>query len=123
MLIDSDIFIDHLRKHEPATRFLESLKGRSDVCFSAVTETELFAGTENEDPQRHEQLRHLLLRWTKLSLGNPVAAFAGDIRREHGLAFADAIIAATARAHNAELITRNTKDYRRVPELRIRAPY
>ena len=123
MIIDTDIFIDHLRDYAPATQFLRSLQNRDDVLFSAITETELIAGKENDDSVRRQELLHLLKQWTKLSLNNPVAMFAGDLRRECGISIPDAIIAATARAHNAELITRNVKDFKRVPELRVRSPY
>ncbi len=123
MLIDTNIFIDHLRGHQPATKFLESLVGRNDILFSAITETELIAGKINSDPKKREMVLHLLHQWCKVSLGNPVAAFAGDLQREHGLETPDAIIAATARSTGAELITRNLKDFHRVPELRVRAPY
>lgn len=123
IIIDTNIFIDHLRGHAAATKFLESLIGREDVTFSAVTETELLAGKVNEDSKKREMLLHLLHQWTKVSFGNPVAAFAGDIQREFGLETPDAIIAATARSTGAELITRNLKDFQRVPELKVRAPY
>jgi hypothetical protein len=123
MVLDTDIFIDHLRAHAPATRFLRTVAARDDVLFSAVTETELLAGQESADAQKREGALHLLKRWTKISLGNPIAAFAGDIRRDYGLSIPDAIIAATALAHNAELITRNVRDFKRIPDLRARAPY
>jgi hypothetical protein len=123
MLIDTNIFIDHLRGHQPATKFLAQLVGRDDVLFSAITETELTAGAINNDHKKREMVLHLLHQWTKVSLGNPVAAFAGDIQRQYGLETPDAIIAATARSTGAELLTRNIKDFQRVPELRVRTPY
>lgn len=123
MLIDTNIFVDFLRNHPPAVKFFTLIADKDDVIFSAITETELLSGSANADPKARETLIHLLRKWTKISLGNPVAAFAGDLRREHNLQIPDAIIAATARAHNAELITRNLKDFKAVPDLRVRAPY
>jgi hypothetical protein len=123
MLIDTNVFVDYLRGHEPARKFFSSLSHYGEVAFSAITETEIMTGSANDDVAVREKTLNFLRQWTKLSLGNPVASFAGDLRREHGLAVPDAIIAATARAHNAELITRNLKDFQRVPELRVRAPY
>ena len=123
ILIDTNIFVDFLRNFPPALQLFSSFAGREDVVFSAITETELITGTANKDPKIREILVHFLRRWTKISLGNPVAAFAGDLCRDYGLSIPDAIIAATALAHDAELITRNVKDFQRVPELKIRAPY
>ncbi len=123
MLIDTNVFIDHLRGHSPATKFLEALVGRNDVLFSAITETELLAGKVNADTKKREMTLQLLHQWTKVSLGNPVAAFAGDIKREFGLDTPDAIIAATARSVGAELLTKNWKDFQKVKELKVRSPY
>jgi hypothetical protein len=122
-VIDSDVFIDYFRGYPPAIRFLGKLKGRADVLYTAVTESEIISGAENTDDRRREIVLGFLRQWTKVSFGNPVAAFAGDLRREHGLSIPDAIIAATAQAHDAELVTRNVNDFKRVPELRVRVPY
>jgi len=46
MLIDTNIFVDHLRGYTPAVKFFESLKGKENILFSAITEAELIAGEE-----------------------------------------------------------------------------
>ena len=123
MLIDTNIFVDYLRGYAPAQRFFDLLDPDDEVVFSAITETEILAGSANNDDKIREKTMLLLKQWTKLSLNNPAAMFAGDLRREYGLAIPDAIIAAMSRAYNAELITRNVKDFQHVPDLRVRAPY
>jgi hypothetical protein len=123
LLIDTNIFIDHLRGHAPATRFLTAIDGRRNVYFSAITETELLAGAENNVPSKKEAAAHLIHRWEKVVVNNPVAAFAGDLRRLHAIATPDAIIAASAMVHHAVLVTKNLKDFKRVPGLQVAAPY
>ncbi len=123
IVIDTDIFVDYLREYSPAVRFFQSIANRDDILFSAITEAELLSGNANADPKLRELLIHFLRRWTKVSLGNPISAFAGDLRREHNLSIPDAIIAATALSVNADLLTRNINDFKRVPELSVRAPY
>ena len=54
---------------------------------------------------------------------NPISLLAGDIGRRYGLAVPDAVIAATALMNNAELITKNIKDFKKITELRQRSPY
>ena len=123
ILIDTNIFVDHLRNHAPAVSFFESISGREDVIFSAITEAELFAGKANEDESKREKLFHFIHQWSKKIVDNRVSVMAGDISRKHGLAVPDAIIAATAILNNAELITKNMKDFAKVSELKVKIPY
>ena len=123
MLIDTNIFIDHLRNYTPAVHFFESVLGRDNIIFSAITETELLIGKANDDAAKKEKLLHFLNRWNKKVVDNPISLLAGDIGRKYGLDVPDAIIAATALINNAELITKNTRDFRKVTELRQSSPY
>lgn len=123
ILIDTNIFIDHLRNYPPAVRLFESLSEREDVLFSAITETELLAGKENDDPSKKEVLIRFLGRWNKVNVDNPLARLAGDLARKNGMQVPDSIIAASAISCDAELWTRNTKDFKKIQQLRIRSPY
>jgi len=122
ILVDTNIFIDHLRNFAPAVRFVESLAGK-DVLFSAITESELLAGKENNDSGKREKLLHFLHRWTKVPVDNPLVVIAGDVSRQYGLEIPDAIIAATAIMNKAVLVTKNVKDFQKVGRLRVRSPY
>ncbi len=121
IVIDTNIFVDHLRNYPPAVDFFDKID--SVVLFSAITEAELLAGHANNDKVKREKLLHFLNRWTKISVDNPLVVAAGDISRKYGLEVPDAIIAATALSNNAELITRNVKDFRSVSDLKVRRPY
>jgi predicted nucleic acid-binding protein len=44
------------------------------------------------------------------------------VRHETKVATPDALVAATAIAHRLTLVTRNRRDFERVPRLRVRAP-
>ena len=123
LLIDTNVFVDFLRNYPPAVDFFDGIALRDDILFSAVTEAELLAGKANDDTEKREKLLHLLYRWTKAPVANPLAREAGDISRQYGLEVPDAMIAATALSHDAELMTRNVKDFRRIPQIRVRAPY
>jgi len=123
IVIDTNIFIDHLRNYAPSVQFFNSLAEREDIYFSAITETELIAGKHNNDKQKREQLLHFLHRWNKVILTNQLALRAGDISREYNLDVPDAIIAATATSQNATLLTKNIKDFRKVKSLTVQEPY
>ena len=121
--VDTNVFVDHLRGHPPAVAFFRGLRGADDVAFSSLCEAELVAGRANDDPKVRFALLRFLHQWTKVDVSNQISLRAGDIVRDHGLAVPDAIIAATALRHGAELITRDAKDFRRVKGLRVRVPY
>ncbi len=122
MLLDTNIFIDHFRGYAPATAFLEKAL-QEHVFFSAITETELLAGTENNNETKRRLLLHFLQQMTKIAVDNPLTILAGDISRRNALAIPDAIIAASALAHHLTLVTKNVKDFARIQGLRIKEPY
>ncbi len=119
-LIDTDIFIDHLRGHKPATVLFQSLHNAS---FSAITETELLAGQENSRRERRALLLDFLQRWQKIDVDNAIAKRAGDLCREHRMAVPDALIAATALRIGGTLVTRNVKHFKNIPGLQVHKPY
>lgn len=110
LLIDTDVFIDHLRgeaKIKPA---------RHRLHYSVITRAELFAGNTATD-----LATQLLAPFREIGVDRDVAERAGRVAREFGLRFPDALIAATALENSLQLSTRNAKDFDRVRGLRIRA--
>lgn len=112
LLLDSDVFIDHLR----GACSIDSI-APPHRAHSVMTRVELFAG---HDPQH--VLRDLLGGSLEIALSSGIAELAGDIRSAFGIAAPDAIIAATAIATHRVLVTRNIRHFGRVTGLRIRSP-
>ena len=110
VLVDTDIFIDHLRGA------VELKAGRHRLHYSVITRTELFAGLAATDVAAR-----LLAPLREIPVDRGIAERAGRIRRESGLRMPDALIAATALERNLGLATRNRKDFEPVRGLRIRA--
>lgn len=110
VLVDTDIFIDHLRGASPLRA------GRHRLHYSVVTRAELFAGNAGTD-----LAAQLLAPFRELPVDRAVAERAGRIAREAGVRLPDAIIAATALEHRLSLATRNRRDFERVRGLRFRA--
>jgi predicted nucleic acid-binding protein len=110
-LLDSDVFVDHLRGHR-------RLAPRPDDAYSVITRCELLAGSREAD----ERVRTLLEPLRELPVGREVAELAGRVRRETNVPTPDALIAATAIVHRLTLVTRNRRNFERVPRLRVREP-
>lgn len=109
LLVDTDIFIDHLR----GARQLKP--GRHRLHYSVITRAELFAGNTATN-----LTVELLAPLRELVVDRAVAETAGRVAREFGLRLPDALIAATAVEHDLGLVTRNSKDFAGVRGLRIR---
>jgi|SRR5476649_2739610 toxin FitB len=109
LLVDTDIFIDHLRGTN------EIKPGRHRLHYSVITRAELFAGNTASDLSSQ-----LLAPFRELAVDRAVAERAGRVVREFGLRLPDALIAATALEHQLDLVTRNRKHFDEVRGLRLR---
>ncbi len=109
ILVDTDIFIDHLRGAR------QLVAGRHRLNYSVITRAELFAGNTASD-----LASTILAPFRELPVERNVAERAGRIRREAGIRLPDALIAATAIEHGLSLATRNRSDFERVRSLRLR---
>lgn len=109
LLIDTDVFVDHLR----GARELRAKRHR--LSYSVVTRAELFAGNTASDLSAQ-----LLAPFRELDVNRAVAERAGRIVREFGTRLPDALIAATALEHGLGLVTRNRKHFDPIRGVRIR---
>lgn len=109
LLVDTDVFIDHLR----GARALNP--GRHRVHYSVITRCELLSGAVGS-----AIVQTLLDPFRELAVDRSVADRAGRIRRETGIATPDALIAATAIEYGLALVSRNRKHFEPVRQLRLR---
>ena len=110
VLVDTDVFLDHLRGARPLRT-----DGHRLHC-SVITRAELFSGTRGVP-----EADALLAPLGEVTVDREIAERAGRIRRETGLRLPDALIAATAMTRSMMLATRNRRDFDRVPGLSIAA--
>ena len=120
-LLDTCVLIDYLRDRESAVQVVENLAMRPSV--SVVTVAELYAGIRNErEHQRIEGLLGLLdVRAVDLEISKLAGHYCRQYRRSHGVGLSDALIAATARVHDARLVTRNVRHFPMLDDLLV--PY
>jgi predicted nucleic acid-binding protein len=124
-LIDTDWVVDYLKGKAPAVQLLESL-AQEGAAISLITYGEIYEGIYfGNDRQRHEQgFRGLLHIVEVLSLNPPIleefARLRGELRAKGQLiGDLDLLIAATAVHHNLSLLTRNTRHFSRIPDLKL----
>ena len=110
VLVDTDVFIDHLRGAVPIE------PGRHRLHYSVITRAELFAGTSAT-----EAVARLLAPFRELPIDRAVAERGGRVKRETGIPMPDALIAATALEHRLGVATRNTRHFEVVRGLRLRS--
>ncbi len=120
-LLDTTIAVDHLRGAHRASELLkEFVDSGEPVCASELVRFELLAGVRDEELEALEQF-FFALTWIPVT--EQIARSAGALAREHRAAYsgiddADYLIAATALALDAELVTTNVRHFPMLPDIR-----
>jgi len=111
VLLDTDVLVDFLRGHVKAVAFINNCSGR--IVLSAIVVAELFAGVKGGSEQSALEAFVSLFRivFVDVEIAKAGGLYKSKFGRSHGVRLADAILAATADAENAELKTLNTKHY------------
>ena len=124
LLVDSDILIDVSRNVREAIDYLQQQSEAFTLVISSITQMELLIGCRNRTEQR--QLERFLRLFPILPLNEAITdqavTFLRQYRLSHGLLMPDALIAATARVHDAPLATMNQPDYRFIAGVQL-LPY
>jgi predicted nucleic acid-binding protein len=114
VLLDSDIVIEILRMRDQdmLVRWDFLAHSSQQVLYSPITAAEVLAGAR---PVERESIGRFFLALDCAAVDYAVGQKAGEyllqFRKSHHLEIADALIAATAAVHRAELWTRNRKHY------------
>ena len=111
LLVDTDVMIDFLRGHPKAVALVK--KHSSRIILSSIVAAELYAGVRGDEEL--DTLDNLVSLFRVIPVSPSLARAGGlnkrDYSKAHGIGLADAIVAATCEAENAELMTLNIKHY------------
>jgi predicted nucleic acid-binding protein len=111
ILPDTDVLVDSFRGHSEAVAFVSAHSSR--IILSSIVVAELYAGVKGD--AECAALEDFVSLFGVLPVTAEVAKAGGlykrDYGKSHGVGLADAIVAATAEAENAELKTLNTRHY------------
>ncbi len=121
ILLDTDVLVDFLRGNSKAVAFVKVHSAR--IILSSIVVAELYSGVKGDAEQA--ALDNFISLFRIIPVSAEIAKAGGlykrDYGKSHGVGLADAILAATAEAENAELKTLNTTHY---PMLKgIKPPY
>ncbi len=118
ILLDTDVLVDFFRGYNEAVAFVNTYNDR--IILSSIVVAELFAGVKGHSEQ--SALRDFISLFRVIPVNTEIAKAGGLYKRDygklHGVGLADAILAATAEAENAELKTLNTKHYPMLKDLK-----
>ena len=123
MVVDSNIFIEHLRAKNKLTTKLNELSNETDRLFiSAVSVFELYMGATTAEKEIRVQL--LIEDITILPFTYPASLKAAEIfhqlkSKNQLIEFRDIFIAATCIINNLPISTLNKKHFERVEGLEI----
>ncbi len=117
MVIDTSIFIEHLRAKDKSKTTLIQLPSDVELYLSAVTYYELLMGATSKEKEKEVEI--LIDNLPILPFSDDVARKAAEIyhdlrKRNRMIGFRDIFIAATALAHDIPVKTNNRKDFERV---------
>ncbi|HTE86402.1 MAG TPA: type II toxin-antitoxin system VapC family toxin [Dehalococcoidia bacterium] len=113
-MLDSDCLIDFLKARPPAVSLLCRLYAQGDdLCVTDVVLAEVYSGLHEPDRSDAEEF---MSRLEFLPTRPPTAVQAGIWRYQYArsgrqLGVADCLIAATAHAHSAVIVTGNVRDF------------
>ena len=124
VLIDTDVLIDVARGDVQANSILQVLLEESSPAISVVSQMELVVGCR--DKRELAELDRFIKPFQVFSISQQVSESAllllRQYRLSHGLLIPDAVIAATAINRNADLLSKNQRDFRFIPDLHL-LPY
>jgi predicted nucleic acid-binding protein len=120
--LDTNAIIYFIKDDERAAPVISDILAdpATPSYISTVTEGELFAYSRLTDSEiaRIEDFLELV---TIIPLDSRIARLAGSIKAAYRMELGDSFIAATALLMRSTLLTRNVRDFRKIPQLSLRA--
>lgn len=115
--LDTNAILYYLKDDPDTVSSLRNIFAQNVPLYvSAITELELFAFS-NLSAAEEALIEELLATVAVISVDSHIARLAAFIRRQYRLKVPDSAIAATAMFTGSTLLTRNTRDFRRVSRL------
>ena len=122
-LLDTNVLIDAFAGRSDSVRAITSARTASLewIGYSSITRLEVlrFPGLNGAD---EIGLRNLLAQLSEAPIDDAVIERAIEIRKSVRMKIPDAVVAATALVYEANLVTRNTGDFKNIPGVSLLNP-
>jgi predicted nucleic acid-binding protein len=89
------------------------------LLLSTVVETEVLSFPKFTPEELQLTLKFLEENFISIPFSREIARIAAKLRRDYRIKFPDAAIAATTIYTTTPLVTRNIKDFKKIPNLKI----
>lgn len=119
MLIDSNIIIYAAKPEYPELR---AFVAAHTPAVSAISYVEVL-GYHQLPPDERRLLETFFAVAPLLDVTLPILQQAVQLRQQRKMALGDSLVAGTALVHHLTLVTRNTKDFVWVPNLKLFNPF
>lgn len=117
--VDTNILIYHANGERSVANFLiEQFEREASLFLPTITIVEFFAFPALT-PKARKSFQSLLPHFDVVLLDYDTALEAGKLRRTYGLKLGDSVIAATALCTGSALVSRNARDFKKIPSLQI----
>jgi predicted nucleic acid-binding protein len=129
-LVDSNVVIDHLGEVPEASQFLDQF-AQDGIVISIVTYMEAFQGVvQSQHPEEASEKFHafidtVLILPFSFAVAERCARLRETLRNQNKRVKSralDLIIAATALEYGLTLVTKNTEDFKDIPDLILSQP-
>ena len=122
-LLDSNTVIDYIAGlySDKATQWLNQLID-DEIVVSVITKIEVLSFDPDKD-DNYSILIDFFEASTILELSDSIVNKTIQMRQKQKIKLPDSVIASTALVHGLVLVSRNTKDFRSVPDLEVINPY
>ena len=119
--LDTNAVIYYLENDPEVAPFLQSILDDPTipVYVSKITEAELFSHSDLSDEEA-QAIEAMLQAVSLVPPVSKIARAAGRIRSTYRLKLADSLIATTALFTGSMLLTRNVRDFQKIPHLSLR---
>jgi len=119
--LDTNAIIYYLKGDKKVAQVLNDIFSKNHPIFiSTITEVELFSFSKLVKTDI-KAINELLKTLAIIPLDSNLARLAGLVRAQYKIKTPDSIIAATALFSQTILVTRNVKDFQKIPQLDLLA--
>ncbi|MDO8686792.1 MAG: type II toxin-antitoxin system VapC family toxin [Candidatus Berkelbacteria bacterium] len=116
--LDTNFVIYYLIKDKQADKFFNENLTNTFYYISVISRVELFSYPEIT-PEEFSSIEAFLSNTRSVLIDNEIAMIAAELRRKYKIKTPDSLVAATALYTNTSLVTRNTKDFEKIKELKV----